>query len=97
MNALNQSEAAAIARDWRKGNPMQLGTPHTTVCGACNAIRNMYMPRHNDFSQVLVVFASKLKDSGFLSEKAKRSIVEQLDELADEIDQDKVNQEASEG
>ena len=94
MNALNQSEAAAIARDWRKGNPMKFGTPHTTVNAVCNAIRDMHTPRHHDFSQVLDVFASKLKDSGFLSEKAKRSIVEQLDELADEIDQDLVNQTA---
>ena len=91
MNALNQSEAAAIARNFCEGNPM-LSTPHTTVNGACNAIRDMYMPGHHDFSQVLAVFASKLKDSGFLSEKAKRSVIEQLDKLADEIDQDLVNQ-----
>lgn len=94
MNAPDQAVFAADARA-RRGNPMKLGTPHTTVNAVCNAIRDMHMPRHNDFSQVLAVFASKLKDSGFLSEKAKRSIVEQLDELADEIDQDKVNQEAS--
>jgi len=94
MNALNQTEAAAIARDWRKGNPMKFGVPHTTVNAVCNAIRDMHMPRHHDFSQVLAVFASKLKDSGYLSEKAKESILDQLAELADEIDQDLVNQGA---
>lgn len=96
MNA-RQEAFNAVAQTWRECNPMKLGTPHTTVNAVCNAIRDMHMPRHNDFSQVIAVFASKLKDSGFLSEKAKRSIVEQLDELADEIDQDKVNQEASKG
>jgi hypothetical protein len=94
MNALNQSEAVAIARDWRQGNPMKFGTPHTTVSAVCNAIRDMHMPRHHDFSQVLAVFASKLKDSGFLSEKVKESVLDQLAELADEIDQDLVNQQA---
>ena len=92
MNAILQSEAAAIARDWHKGNSMKFGTPHTTVNAVCNAIRDMHMPRHHDFSQVLAVFASKLKDSGFLSERAKESILDQLAEMADEIDQDMVNQ-----
>jgi len=91
MNARQQA-FAADARNFCEGNPMKFSTPHTTVNGACNAIRDMYMPGHHDFSQVLAVFASKLKDSGFLSEKAKRSVIEQLDELVDEIDQDLVNQ-----
>lgn len=94
MSALLQSEAVAIARDWRKGNPMKFGTPHTTVSAVCNAIRDMHMPRHHDFSQVLAVFASKLKDGGFLSEKARESILDQLAELADEIDRDEANQKA---
>jgi hypothetical protein len=92
MNSLTRTEAAAIARGLTGRKQVNLGTPHATVCGACNAIREMYMPGHHDFSQVLAVFASKLKDSGFLSEKVKRSVIEQLDELADEIDQDLVNQ-----
>lgn len=94
MNAINQTEAAAIAKDWRKGNPMKFSTPHTTVNAVCNAIRDMYMPGHHDFSQVLAVFASKLKASGAFTEKAQDSILDQLAELADEIDQDKTNQDA---
>lgn len=91
MNA-RQDAFNADARTWRERNPMKLGTPHTTVCTVCNDIRDMHMPRHSDFSQVLHVFASKLKESGFFSEKAKESVLDQLAELADEIDQDLVNQ-----
>lgn len=92
-----QAAFTADAVAFRKGNPMKFGVPHTTVNAVCNAIREMHMPQHYDFSQVLAVFASKLKDSGFFSEKAKESILDQLAELADEIDQDLVNQQAVAG
>ena len=93
MNA-RQHAFAADAAAFTSGNPMKFGTPHTTVSAVCNAIRDMHMPGHHDFSQVLAVFASKLKDSGVFTEKAQDSILDQLAELADEIDQDKTNQDA---
>jgi hypothetical protein len=85
---------ADIAREFTNGNPMRLGVPHTSCNTVCNSIREWRMPCHEGLATVIAVLASKVKDNGSLSEKAKRSVVEQLDELADEIDQDKTNQEA---
>lgn len=60
----------------------------------CNAIRDWHLPGHHELSTVIAVLASKVKDSGALSDSVKTSAVEMLDELADEIDQDLVNQGA---
>lgn len=59
----------------------------------CNAIRDWHLPGHHELSTVLAVLAEKVKDNGSLSDAVKTSVVEMLDELADEIDQDLVNQQ----
>lgn len=68
-------------------------TPHCSTSDVCNKIREWRLPDHHELSQVIVMLAAKIKDNGALSEKCKASIVDQLDEIADEIDQDLVNQQ----
>lgn len=58
----------------------------------CNSIRDWRLPDHHELSTVIAVLAAKVKDNGSLSDAVKTSVVEMLDELADEIDQDLVNQ-----
>ena len=72
------------------------GTPHTTIGAVCNAIRSMRMPGHHDYSTVIAVLAASVKANGAMTDKCRTSIVDQLDEMADEIDQDLVNQRAEE-
>ena len=57
-----------------------------------NAIRYWCHPSHNELSGMLATLAAKIKENGSLSEKCKASIIDQLDEMADEIDQDLINQ-----
>lgn len=70
-----------------------MNTPHTTDNDVCNSIRDWHLPDHHELSMVIAVLASKIKDNGALSDAVKTSVVEMLDELADEIDQDLVNQQ----
>lgn len=61
----------------------------------CNAIRDWHLPGHHELSTVIAVLAAKVKDNGALGDAVKTSVVEMLDELADEIDQDLVNQQGN--
>lgn len=73
---------------------VEVGTPHTTCNTVCNAIRDWHLPGHHDLSTVIAMLASKIRANAALSDATKTSVVEMLDELADEIDQDLVNQGA---
>ncbi len=57
-----------------------------------NAIRNWHQPTHHELSMVIAGLAAKIKDMGGLTDSLTRSLVDQLDEMADEVDQDLVNQ-----
>ncbi len=70
------------------------GTPHSTVSAVCNAMHDLRYPGHHDLSAVFSVLAGVVRDNKALSDKCIRSVVEQMDELMDEIDQDLVNQQA---
>lgn len=94
MSALPNQTAAVLAREFRRGNPMRFGVPHTSANTVANAIRDWRMPDHHEISMVICVLASKIKDNGHMTEAAKASVVAQLDELADEVDQDHANQQA---
>ena len=49
-------------------------------------------PLHNDISSVFAVLAAAVKQNGAMTDKCKSSVIDQLDELANEVDQDFVNQ-----
>jgi len=61
----------------------------------CNAIRAWENPSHMELSTVLAVLSGKVfHDANCLTDKVSREIIESLDDLADLVDQDKVNQGA---
>ena len=91
MNAITQAEARTLAASWTKGNPMSV--PHCTTGMVCNAMHDWHLPGHHDFSAVLSVYAGAVRKSGALSDKCRDSVIDQLHELMDEIDQDLVNQQ----
>lgn len=66
-----------------------MNTPHTLVRTACNALHDLppYIG-HHDLSSIVADLAGAVRKSSGLSDKCHRSVIEQLDELADEIDQD---------
>lgn len=69
-------------------------TPHSTVSAVCNAMHDLRYPGHDDLSTVFAVLAGVIRDNKALSLKCIKSVVEQMDELMDEIDQDLVSQQA---
>lgn len=66
-----------------------MNTPHTATRTACNALHDLppYIG-HHDLSAIVADIAGAVRKSLALSDSCKRSAIEQLDELADEIDQD---------
>lgn len=69
--------------------------PHTTVKTACNALIDLPAAvGHHDLSSIVADLAGVVRKACGLSDKCRRSVIEQLDELADEIDQDLCNQRA---
>lgn len=71
-----------------------MNTPHTLVRTACNALIDLPSTiGHHDLSLVVADLAGVVRKSVGLSDKCRRSVIEQLDELAEEIDQDLRNQQ----
>ena len=60
----------------------------------CNAIRAWKNPDHMELSTVLAVLSGKVHSMGCLTDRVSREIIESLDDLADLVDQDMVNQGA---
>jgi len=51
-------------------------------------------PNHDELAGVFFLMAEVVKQIGYLSDKCCASVVDQLQELANEVDQDEVNQRA---
>ena len=49
-------------------------------------------PSHIEIAGVLARLATAIKPSGYLTDKCRASVVDQLGELANEVDQDETNQ-----
>ena len=49
-------------------------------------------PLHNEISSVFSVMAAAIHKNGAMTDKCRLSLIDQLDELANEVDQDFVNQ-----
>ena len=49
-------------------------------------------PLHNDVSSVFAVMAIAINHNGAMTDKCRLSVIDQLDELINEVDQDFVNQ-----
>lgn len=90
MNA-RQSAFNAVAAAFTQGNPMRV--PHCSTSTVCNAMHDWYLPGHNDLAAVLAVYAGVIRKSA-LSNKCRDSVIDQLHELMDQIDQDLANQKA---
>ena len=60
----------------------------------CTAIRRWSRnnPLHNEVSSVFAVMAAAIKQNGAMTDKCRLSLIDQLDEMANEADQDFVNQ-----
>ncbi len=74
--------------------PKPQGTPHSTVSAVCNAMHDLRYPGHLDLSTIFAVLAGVVRDNKALSPSVIKSVVEQMDELMDEIDNDKRTQTA---
>ena len=59
---------------------------------AAIAIRSMLYPSPKELSMVVSVLAAKILENGALSDLCRKSVIEQLDEIADEIDADYAQQ-----
>lgn len=75
---------------------MQHLTPPMGTLEFCAAMRRWSRsnPSHSELAGVLFLLASAAKTNGALSDKCKHSVVDQLQELANEVEQDAVNQQA---
>ena len=70
--------------------------PRATTGDACASIRRWSRgnPLHSEVGSVFAVMASAIQANGSLSDKCRRSLMDQLDEMAGEVDQDLCNQRA---
>jgi hypothetical protein len=59
-----------------------------TANQTANAIRAMQHAMPHDLSMLCAVLAAKINENGALSDRCRKSVIEQLDEVADEIDAD---------
>jgi hypothetical protein len=59
-----------------------------TADQAATAIREVQHAGHFDLSMICAVLAAKINENGALSDRCRKSVIEQLDEIADEIDAD---------
>lgn len=59
------------------------------------AVRTMSDASHHELSMLIAVLTQQIHDNASLSDSCRRAVVEQLDEIADEIDADLVNQMAA--
>jgi hypothetical protein len=55
---------------------------------AATAIREMQNAMPHDLSMICAVLAAKINENGVLSDRCRKSVAEQLDEVSDEIDAD---------
>ena len=62
----------------------------------CTAMRrwSRSTPLHSEVCTALAVMAAAIKQTSALTEKCKRSLIDQLDEMSAEVDQDYCNQRA---
>jgi len=60
----------------------------TSAERAANVIRSMQNAMPHDLSMLCSVLATKINENGALSDGCRKSVIEQLDEVADEIDAD---------
>ena len=62
----------------------------------CTAMRrwSRSTPLHSEVCTALAVMAAAIKQTSALTEKCKRSLIDQLDEMSSEVEQDFVNQRA---
>ncbi len=93
MNARTQTEFNAVAANWTHKNPWR-GVPHCTAGMVCNALHDLHQPSHNELAAIVSVLAGAIRKNGSLTQKCIDSLTDQLHEMADEIDQDLVNQQA---
>lgn len=70
--------------------------PQVTTGELCTAMRrwSRSTPLHAEVITALAVMAAAIKQTGAISEKCKRSLIDQLDEMSAEVDQDYCNQRA---
>lgn len=94
MSALHPVIAQALAPFVKPVNPFRRPTGTRLVS---LALQDWYMPGHQDLSNVLFDLAAAVKGNDVLTGKCRRSVVDALLELADEVDQDLVNQQAGDG
>jgi len=59
---------------------------------AAIAIRSMIYSSPHELSMVISVLAGKINENGALSDRCRKSVIEQLDEISDEIDADYAQQ-----
>jgi hypothetical protein len=59
-----------------------------TADQAATAIREVQHAMPHDLSMLCAVLAAKINENGALSDLCRKSVIEQLDEIADEIDAD---------
>lgn len=68
--------------------------PSQAIRTATNALHDVPpCASHHDLSGMFANLAGAVRRNLGMSDKCQRSVIEQLDELADEIDQDLVNQQ----
>jgi len=65
---------------------------NTSAEGAAIAIRSMLYPSPEELSMIIAVLAVKINENGALSDGCRESVIEQLDEIADEIDAEQMEQ-----
>jgi hypothetical protein len=61
---------------------------------AATALRYMKHAMPHDLSMIVSVVAAKINENGALSDRCRKSVIEQLDEISDEIDADYEKQKA---
>jgi hypothetical protein len=54
----------------------------------------MQHPMPRELSTIIAVLAVKINENGALSDRCRKSVIEQLDEISDEIDADYEKQKA---
>jgi len=68
--------------------------PSQPVSTACNAMHDVALPDHDELIQLAFVYRAVVGRTGSLSQSCQKSVMDQLNEMAAEIDQDFVNQQA---
>jgi hypothetical protein len=59
-----------------------------TTDQAATAIREVQHAMPHDLSMIVSVLSAKILENSALSDRCRKSVIEQLDEIADEIDAD---------